>query len=42
MRVHIHPLGPIQTNCYILEDKKKNCLIFDPGEDGEALLSEIY
>ena len=41
MRVHIHPLGPIQTNCYILEDEKKNCLIFDPGEDGEALLSEL-
>lgn len=41
MRVHIHPLGPIQTNCYILEDKKKNCLIFDPGGDGEALLSEL-
>ena len=41
MRIHIHPLGPIQTNCYIVEDKKKNCLIFDPGEDAEALLSEI-
>lgn len=41
MRIHIHPLGPIQTNCYILEDAKKNCLLFDPGEDGEALLSEL-
>lgn len=41
MRIHIHPLGPIQTNCYILEDEKKNCLLFDPGEDGEALLSEL-
>ncbi|ARJ37423.1 MBL fold metallo-hydrolase [Sporosarcina sp. P21c] len=41
MRIHIHPLGPIQTNCYIVEDEKKNCLVFDPGEDGEALLSEL-
>ena len=41
MRVHTYPLGPIQTNCYIVEDHQKNCLIFDPGEDGEALLSEI-
>ncbi|PID03656.1 hypothetical protein CSV67_03155 [Sporosarcina sp. P2] len=41
MRIHIRPLGPIQTNCYILEDEEKNCLVFDPGGDGEALLSEL-
>ncbi|MDV6377900.1 MBL fold metallo-hydrolase [Sporosarcina sp. GW1-11] len=41
MRIHTHPLGPIQTNCYIVEDEKKNCLVFDPGSDGEALLAEL-
>lgn len=41
LRIHIHPLGPIQTNCYLVEDEKKNCLLFDPGDDGEFLLSEL-
>ncbi|EGQ27791.1 metallo-beta-lactamase superfamily protein [Sporosarcina newyorkensis 2681] len=41
MKIHIHPLGPIQTNCYVIEDEEKNCLVFDPGEEGEALLSEL-
>ncbi|RDI43942.1 MBL fold metallo-hydrolase [Falsibacillus pallidus] len=33
------PLGPIQTNCYILADDDKKCLIFDPGDEGEVLIS---
>ncbi|AXH99014.1 MBL fold metallo-hydrolase [Sporosarcina sp. PTS2304] len=41
MRVHTYPLGPIQTNCYIVVDDQKNCLVFDPGYDGEALLAEL-
>ncbi|MGE7543920.1 MBL fold metallo-hydrolase [Sporosarcina newyorkensis] len=41
MKIHIHPLGPIQTNCYVIEDEEKNCLVLDPGEEGEALLSEL-
>ncbi|WP_153732947.1 MBL fold metallo-hydrolase [Sporosarcina obsidiansis] len=41
MKIHIHPLGPIQTNCYVIEDEEKNCLVFDPGDQGEALLAEI-
>lgn len=28
------PLGPLQTNCYLLSNKEKEALIFDPG--GEA------
>jgi hydroxyacylglutathione hydrolase len=33
------PLGPLQTNCYILWNQKKECLIFDPGGDGDRLIS---
>jgi hydroxyacylglutathione hydrolase len=34
------PLGPLQTNCYLVI-KGDACLIFDPGEEGEKLISEI-
>lgn len=33
------PLGPLQTNCYILWNDQKNCLIVDPGAEGEKLVS---
>lgn len=36
-----YPLGPIQTNCYIVSNSEKQCLIFDPGEEGERLIREI-
>ncbi|KAB7708774.1 MBL fold metallo-hydrolase [Bacillus aerolatus] len=32
------PLGPLQTNCYILSNKTKECIVFDPGADGERLV----
>ncbi|GKV64604.1 MULTISPECIES: MBL fold metallo-hydrolase [unclassified Sporosarcina] len=41
MKIHIHPLGPIQTNCYVVEDEDKNCLVFDPGDESDALLAEL-
>lgn len=31
------PLGPLQTNAYILYNEKNEAVIFDPGGDGEAL-----
>ncbi|WP_017554325.1 MBL fold metallo-hydrolase [Heyndrickxia coagulans] len=31
------PVGPIQTNCYILWNHEKDCLIFDPGAEFERL-----
>lgn len=31
------PLGPLQTNCYILSKENNTCLIFDPGEESEKL-----
>ncbi|OKL38105.1 MBL fold metallo-hydrolase [Domibacillus mangrovi] len=30
------PLGPLATNCYVLSHKTE-CIIFDPGSEGEAL-----
>ncbi|WP_141431604.1 MBL fold metallo-hydrolase [Bacillus sp. 03113] len=36
------PLGPLQTNCYILKNEQKSCLIIDPGEEGERLKKYIY
>ncbi|GEK31657.1 putative metallo-hydrolase YqgX [Kurthia zopfii] len=35
------PLGPIQTNCYIVSNKEKECLIIDPGEQGHDLIKQI-
>lgn len=32
------PLGPLQANCYLLFNEKKECVIFDPGFDGERLI----
>ena len=30
-------LGPVQTNCYIISDDQKDCLIFDPGEESAKI-----
>ncbi|MDQ0231970.1 MBL fold metallo-hydrolase [Metabacillus malikii] len=35
------PLGPLQTNCYIFSNDKKDCLIIDPGGDAQQLISII-
>ncbi|MFC4320757.1 MBL fold metallo-hydrolase [Litchfieldia salsa] len=35
------PLGPLQTNAYLLSNDQKECVIFDPGGDGERLISII-
>lgn len=33
------PLGPLQTNAYILENSDKEAIIFDPGGNGLELVS---
>ncbi|WP_160721671.1 MBL fold metallo-hydrolase [Bacillus sp. USDA818B3_A] len=33
------PLGPLQTNCYLVENPDKTCLIIDPGEEGNKLIN---
>ncbi|MGY4690268.1 MBL fold metallo-hydrolase [Salibacterium sp. K-3] len=35
------PLGPIQTNCYVLYDGEGSAVVFDPGGDGNVLLEKI-
>ncbi|MGG1679831.1 MBL fold metallo-hydrolase [Neobacillus sp. NRS-1170] len=35
------PLGSIQTNCYIVENSDRNCLIFDPGGEGKKLINVL-
>ena len=32
------PLGPLQTNAYILTNEQNECIIFDPGHEGEKLV----
>lgn len=33
LKIEQMELGPVQTNCYIVSNDKKECLIFDPGEE---------
>jgi hydroxyacylglutathione hydrolase len=33
------PLGPLQTNCYVVWNDKNQCLVIDPGEEGEKIIS---
>jgi len=35
------PLGPLQTNCYIVYDENKSCLIVDPGDNPKKLATVI-
>ncbi|MFD3447732.1 MBL fold metallo-hydrolase [Microbacteriaceae bacterium 4G12] len=35
------PLGPLQTNAYILSNDHKECIIFDPGHEGEKLIGYL-
>lgn len=41
LNVRKYSLGPIQTNCYIVSNKEKDCLIFDPGEEGARIANEL-
>ncbi|QGM29884.1 MBL fold metallo-hydrolase [Bacillus sp. N3536] len=41
LNIRTYPLGFIQTNCYIISNAKKECLIFDPGGNGEKLVKEL-
>ncbi|MFJ8066726.1 MBL fold metallo-hydrolase [Psychrobacillus sp. NPDC096426] len=42
LSVRTYPLGFIQTNCYVISNAEKECLIFDPGGEGEKIVSEIH
>lgn len=34
------PLGPLQTNCYVVSDGQ-DCIIFDPGEEPQKIIQYI-
>jgi len=35
-------VGELETNCYIISDlEKRNCVVIDPGAEGEKILEEI-
>lgn len=35
------PLGPFQTNCYLIIDEEGNCLVIDPGDNSRKLIGVI-
>lgn len=39
LKINQMELGPIQTNCYIVSNDAKECLIFDPGEEAAKVIS---
>ncbi|MFC5540246.1 MBL fold metallo-hydrolase [Ureibacillus suwonensis] len=39
--VKILTVGPVQANCYIVSNEAKDCIIFDPGEEGDRIISAI-
>lgn len=41
LKVTYFPLGPVQTNCYFVEDEHQNCLVIDPGEEGQKIIQYI-
>ncbi|MFC7684720.1 MBL fold metallo-hydrolase [Ureibacillus sp. GCM10028918] len=41
LNVKAYSLGPIQTNCYIISNKQKDCIIFDPSEESSKLIKVI-
>ena len=42
LNIETYPLGPIQTNCYLIwPDDSKDCWIIDPGGSPEAIIASI-
>jgi len=41
LNVRVYSLGPVQTNCYIVSNTEKECLIFDPGEEAARVIKTI-
>ena len=38
MKLYSFPLGPLETNCYVVADEATGrCAIVDPGDDGAAV-----
>lgn len=42
LNIRKYALGPVQTNCYIISNNERDCLIIDPGEQGKKIISEVH
>ncbi|MFJ7826783.1 MBL fold metallo-hydrolase [Psychrobacillus sp. NPDC096623] len=42
LNIRTYPLGYIQTNCYVVSNSEKQCLIFDPGGEADKIISELH
>lgn len=38
MEINVLPVGPLYTNCYILESNKKNAMIIDAGDNAKEII----
>ncbi len=42
MKIITLPVGPLQTNCYMLcDEEKKICALVDPGDEGARLVQAV-
>ncbi len=41
MQVTTLAVGQMSSNCYLLQDNSNNCVIVDPGDDGEFIIQKI-
>lgn len=41
LNIRTYPLGPIQANCYVISNSDKECLVVDPGGEGEKLVRQL-
>ena len=41
LNIRTYPLGYIQTNCYVISNDKKECLVIDPGGHAEEFIREL-
>lgn len=41
LNIRTYPLGPIQANCYVISNPDKECLVIDPGGEGEKLVKQL-
>lgn len=41
MEIITLPLGALNTNCYIVYNEKKDCLIFDPADNSDEIIRTV-
>ena len=41
MKVFTLPVGPIQTNCYLVLSNQNQCAVIDPGDWGDQIVAQL-